>query len=119
LERSRGDGAGNYRGGGIARLARPAVSHALWVLVLIKLLTPPVWTFHLPGVVRADGTTAGGSVVISEDRVVSAEGINADGYWGATRAQSFGVGRGGFAWLMVRWDALGFWSGGWRGSGQS
>jgi beta-lactamase regulating signal transducer with metallopeptidase domain len=27
---------------------RPALGHALWVLVLIKLLTPPIWTFDLP-----------------------------------------------------------------------
>ncbi|HSZ57914.1 MAG TPA: M56 family metallopeptidase [Tepidisphaeraceae bacterium] len=27
---------------------RPALGHALWVLVLFKLLTPPVWTLDLP-----------------------------------------------------------------------
>jgi beta-lactamase regulating signal transducer with metallopeptidase domain len=27
---------------------RPALSHAAWVLVLLKLLTPSVWTIHLP-----------------------------------------------------------------------
>jgi beta-lactamase regulating signal transducer with metallopeptidase domain len=27
---------------------RPALAHALWLLVLLKLLTPPVWTIGLP-----------------------------------------------------------------------
>jgi beta-lactamase regulating signal transducer with metallopeptidase domain len=32
-------------------LRRPAVAHALWLVVLLKLITPPIWTvplFHLP-----------------------------------------------------------------------
>lgn len=34
----------------VSRLAprRPALSHAAWVLVLLKLLTPPLWTIPLP-----------------------------------------------------------------------
>jgi len=27
---------------------RPAVAHALWLLVLLKLLTPPLWTLRVP-----------------------------------------------------------------------
>jgi beta-lactamase regulating signal transducer with metallopeptidase domain/HEAT repeat protein len=30
------------------RLGRPAIAHALWVLVLLKLITPPVWDIALP-----------------------------------------------------------------------
>ncbi|MDB5305231.1 MAG: antirepressor regulating drug resistance protein, partial [Phycisphaerales bacterium] len=33
---------------GAARVVRrPALTHALWVLVLIKLLTPPIWTIPM------------------------------------------------------------------------
>lgn len=33
-----------------ARLCRrPALTHALWVLVLLKLLIPPLWSVPLPG----------------------------------------------------------------------
>ena len=31
---------------------RPAVAHALWLLVLLKLLAPPLWTMRLPWPVR-------------------------------------------------------------------
>src|SRR5438552_1447607 len=35
----------------IGRLCRrPALTHALWVLVLIKLLTPPLWKLPMGGV---------------------------------------------------------------------
>lgn len=27
---------------------RPALTHALWVLVWLKLITPPLWTYHVP-----------------------------------------------------------------------
>ena len=42
---------------------RPAAAHALWVLVLLKLVTPPVWTVPIrvamaPATPSAPGTTA-------------------------------------------------------------
>src|SRR5436305_10590150 len=33
----------------LARRARPAVAHALWLLVLVKLVTPPVIPLPVPG----------------------------------------------------------------------
>ena len=32
----------------VLRGRRPAIAHALWLLVLLKLLTPPIWTVALP-----------------------------------------------------------------------
>src|SRR5438270_5216693 len=38
---------------GIGRLCRrPALTHALWVLVLIKLVTPPLWKLPMHGVLE-------------------------------------------------------------------
>src|SRR5580700_783115 len=30
------------------RCQRPALAHAIWVLVLVKLMTPPIWHVSLP-----------------------------------------------------------------------
>src|ERR1700742_3412175 len=38
--------AGAWPRGRLAR--RPAAAHALWVLALVKLLTPPLWSVPLP-----------------------------------------------------------------------
>jgi beta-lactamase regulating signal transducer with metallopeptidase domain len=32
----------------LARFCRPAVAHVLWLLVLLKLITPPLWVVSLP-----------------------------------------------------------------------
>lgn len=31
-----------------SRCGRPALAHAVWLLVIVKLLTPPLWRFELP-----------------------------------------------------------------------
>src|SRR5947207_2380648 len=43
-------------------VARPALARALWVLVLIKLLTPPLWTIPLDGFLghASDSSTLNG-----------------------------------------------------------
>jgi hypothetical protein len=37
---------------GAGWLRRPALAHALWVLVMLKLLTPPVWRVPVPAPLR-------------------------------------------------------------------
>lgn len=50
---------------------RPGIAHALWVLVLLKLLTPPIWTIALPALRAAapaqsvDHSTAPEPIAIS------------------------------------------------------
>jgi beta-lactamase regulating signal transducer with metallopeptidase domain len=41
---------------------RPAIAHVFWVLVLLKLLTPPVWSFELPGLASANPVEMTGQV---------------------------------------------------------
>lgn len=51
-------------------LRRPAATHALWVLVLLKLLTPPLWV--LPVLPAHRALTAGGVQATSEPRLLEA-----------------------------------------------
>jgi bla regulator protein BlaR1 len=44
-------------------LRRPPLTRALWVLVLLKLLTPPLWHVHVPKVGIATGAHAGATAL--------------------------------------------------------
>ena len=61
----------------VQRIGRsPQLAHALWLLVLIKLVTPPLYSFDLPGAFRAPaghrttsiGTAAADQPMLSFDR---------------------------------------------------
>ena len=55
-------------------LRRPPITRALWLLVLLKLLTPPLWTFHVPlpgSISRA--TTASHAIVPPTERALPAQ----------------------------------------------
>jgi beta-lactamase regulating signal transducer with metallopeptidase domain len=62
------------------RLARrPAVAHVLWLLVLVKLVTPPLWTVSLPWAVASTAPPEGAVVLVTAE---AAEPAGRD--WGAT-----------------------------------
>lgn len=62
-------------------LRRPALAHLLWVLVLLKFLTPPLLTLHVSvpqtilTLARKIGEELGGDVLFSRER---SETVNGD-----------------------------------------
>ena len=63
---------------------RPALAHLLWLFILIKLVTPPLWEvpFHLPSSAKAKATenaevTAAAPVVCSDSRQRRGQSVTA------------------------------------------
>ena len=56
------------------RVRRPTLIHCLWVLLLVKLITPPIVQFPignlLPRSSMAESNQAGSSVAVGSDRMI-------------------------------------------------
>jgi beta-lactamase regulating signal transducer with metallopeptidase domain len=52
-------------------LRRPALTHALWLLVLLKLLTPPLYPIHLSWLTPPDSTPAASAALRIEERAAT------------------------------------------------
>src|SRR5262249_25523906 len=52
---------------------RPALAHGLWLLVLLKLVTPPLWHVRLPDLARHEPTAATPTAAAGELAAAPAE----------------------------------------------
>jgi beta-lactamase regulating signal transducer with metallopeptidase domain len=92
----------------VCRIPRvsPAIKHALWLLVLLKLLTPPVAFYRLPRAVHDIGSWMTPDTIHSAERRESDKSINAD-FAPATiefpveQGDSADIGLSGMAWQQT------------------